>query len=89
MKRCNIILRTLSASVLALTLVLIPLSQAEAVPCPNPEVTSSYCDWDSECDSFDIYPFTMKKYEKVTETETGCEMNRECSSSCMKRFYNP
>ena len=88
MERCNIILRTLGATMLALGLVLIPLSQAEAEPCPD-EWFYIYCDWDSECDSFDIYPFTMKKYEKVTETLSGCEMNRECSSSCMKRFYNP
>ena len=88
MERCNIILRTLGATMLALGLVLIPLSQAEAEPCPN-EWSYTYCDWDSECDSFDIYPFTMKKYEKVIETLSGCEINRECSSSCMKRFYNP
>lgn len=89
MKRYNIILRALSAVALALGMVLIPLSQAEAVPCPDPNWTYSYCDWNAECDSFYIYPFTIKKYEKVTKTLSGCEMFSVCSSSCLKRIYNP
>ena len=91
MERCNIILRTLSAGVLALTLVLIPLSQAEAIQCA---AGTSYCDWNAECDSFYIYPFTIKKYEKVTvndgDPHPSCfSINRVCSSDCIKRFYNP
>ena len=89
MKRCNIILRALSAVALALGLVLIPLSQAEATSCPNSKILFIYCDWGTECDSFYIYPFTIKKYEKVTETQTGCVINSVCSSDCIKRFYNP
>lgn len=51
MERCNMILRTLGAILMALTLVLIPLSQAEAldtVPCPSgldPGESTSGCDW--------------------------------------------
>lgn len=89
MKTREIILRTSGAIVLALTMVLIPLSQAEATSCPNSKLLFTRCDWEAECDSFYIYPFTIKKYEKVTETQTGCEISRVCSSSCLKRFYNP
>ena len=52
MERCNTILRMLSAVVLALALVLIPLAQAEALPsCSeiDPGYTASGCDWSAVC----------------------------------------
>lgn len=54
MERYNIILRTLGATMLALTLVLIPLSQAEALSCSDvqPGFSASGCDWSSVCGSW-------------------------------------
>ena len=53
MKTREIILRTLGVTILALGLVLIPLSQAEAVDCSDadPHVAGGYiagCDWESD-----------------------------------------
>lgn len=54
MERYNIILRTLGATMLALALVLIPLSQAEALSCSDvqPGFSASDCDWSSVCKSW-------------------------------------
>lgn len=71
MKTREIILRTSGAIVLALTMVLIPLSQAEALPACSSLASgesASECSW-SECgDSFDVGNFTIKQYYEVTIT---------------------
>ena len=91
MKRCNIILRALSASVLALALVLVPLSQAEADECStlSPGESTSYCEG-YYCDISYIGPFYVISWWKVTVTRpidsSSCTENWECpASGCTDR----
>lgn len=89
MQHCNIILRTLGATLMALTLVLIPLSQAEATPCENlfPGESRSYCG--SWCASIAIQDgATIEKLLHITITRSTdgyypCTTNEVCGGgSC-------
>ena len=95
MKRCNIILRALSAVMLALGLVLIPLSQAEALPsCEEiaPGATVSECS-STFCGATVSYPFVIVSVYKDTMTRSSsppyhCTGSRECwASECTWRYY--
>ena len=86
MKRCNIILRMLSAVALALGLVLIPLSQAEATSCSDlaPGESTWYCG--STCYHVDYGYYVFIKYWDTTITRPTdaphCTTNRFCGDRC-------
>ena len=93
MERYNIILRTLGATMLALALVLIPLSQAKAErDCADlsPGESTWYCERYT-CDTSYIGPFYVVSWWKVTITRPtdspSCTENWECpASGCIDRF---
>ncbi len=95
MQHCNIILRTLGAILMALTLVLIPLSQAEATSCSNinPGGSTSYCD--VLCAIIQEQGgYTLIKRSQVTITRPGidlqCTRNEVCGGGpCWDREEPP
>lgn len=93
MQRCNIILRTLSAILMALTLVMIPLSQAAATSCSNlfPGESSSYCgSWCGSTPLSDGGSIEKSLHITITRSTSGyypCTTNEVCGGGpCWSRI---